>query len=266
MAGGIPTRKAFLKSILNGPARWMGMVFRFVPSDWIALFISVLVRVLAISRPPEESLQLILSLEKYLYGLTGLEASRYGKGVHPKHRLTGYHDFFCNRLSSGEAVLDIGCGNGNLTYDMAEKAGARVTGIELSENNYRQAIERYSHPKVTYIHGDALTDLPNTAFDTVVMSNVLEHLEDRIRFLTRVKRQISPARWLFRVPLYERDWRVPLMKEIGVDYRLDPTHCIEYVQEDFVKELNSAGLEAIHMEIRWGEIWCEARSASPDIS
>lgn len=90
------------------------------------------------------------------------------------------------------------------------------------------------------------------------MSNVLEHIEDRIEFIRLVEERISPARWLFRVPLCERAWRVPLMEEIGVDFRLDSGHCIEYTQEGFVGELARAGLNVVYMEVRWGEIWCEA--------
>jgi SAM-dependent methyltransferase len=244
---------------LHGPLRWLGMCFRPVPSSAISFVVSSLVRVLAISRSPREALRLLLSLEKALYHLTGEEACRYGDGLHTKHRHTGYHDFFCSRLRPRERVLDIGCGNGALAYDMAEKAEALVTGIELSESNYRLAVESFSHPGVTYIHGDVLKDVPDNSFDTVVMSNVLEHLEERIIFLKEIGEQISPSRWLFRVPLYERDWRVPLMKEVGVDYRLDSTHFIEYTQESFVEELNTAGLEVVHLEVRWGEIWSEAQ-------
>ena len=77
--------------------------------------------------------------------------------------------------------MDVGCGNGALTYDMAEKAGTVVTGIELSKNNYHEALERFSHPRVTYINGDVLKDLPDDSFDTVVISNVLEHMEEQDR-------------------------------------------------------------------------------------
>jgi 2-polyprenyl-3-methyl-5-hydroxy-6-metoxy-1,4-benzoquinol methylase len=254
------TIKSLLRTtLLNGPLKWLGVCFRPVPPRIISSTLVNILRLLAISRPPKEGLNLLLTVEKALYGLTGEQACRYGDGVHTKHRHIGYHEFFCNRLKPGERVLDIGCGNGSLAYDMAEKAGAVVTGIELSEKNYRQAVERFSHPKVTYIHGDVLRKLPGTTFDTVVMSNVLEHLEDRIGFLRLVQDRISPRCWLLRVPTYERDWRVPLMEEIGIDYRLDSSHYIEYTQETFIEELAAAGLEVVHMEIRWGEIWSEAR-------
>ena len=240
--------------------RCLGVCFRPFPPKVISFIIVNIVRMMAMSRSPKEGLRLVLTIEKALYGLTGLEAIRYGNGLHTKHRHIRYHEFFCGRLRTGEIVLDIGCGNGALAYDMAEKAGAVVTGIELSEKNYCHAVEHFPHPRVTFIYGDALKDLPENNFDTVVMSNVLEHLEDRIGFLLRVQKRISPKRWLFRVPLYERDWRVPLMEEIGMDYRLDPGHCIEYTREGFVEELSHSGLEVIEMDIRWGEIWCEAVS------
>jgi len=57
------------------------------------------------------------------------------------------------------------------------------------------------------------------------------------------------------VPLFERDWRVPLKKELGIDYRLDSTHCIEYTQEEYFEELHQAGLKTTNTEFRWGEIW-----------
>ena len=33
-----------------------------------------------------------------------------GDGVHPKHKLTNYHNFFIENVNNGENVLDIGCG------------------------------------------------------------------------------------------------------------------------------------------------------------
>jgi hypothetical protein len=76
-----------------------------------------------------------------------------------------------------------------------------------------------------------------------------------VDFLKKIVQQVGPRRLIIRVPLFERDWRVPLKKELGIDYRLDSTHCIEYTQEDFFTELQLSGLQATHTEFRWGEIW-----------
>jgi 2-polyprenyl-3-methyl-5-hydroxy-6-metoxy-1,4-benzoquinol methylase len=110
--------------------------------------------------------------------------------------------------------------------------------------------------------GNALQALPDETFDVVILSNVLEHLPERAAFLRHVQESLQPARLLVRVPLFERDWRVPLKREVGVEWRLDPTHQTEYTQESFAEEISAAGLEIAHQEVRWGELWAELRPAS----
>jgi 2-polyprenyl-3-methyl-5-hydroxy-6-metoxy-1,4-benzoquinol methylase len=106
-----------------------------------------------------------------------------------------------------------------------------------------------------------LNDLPDYDCDVIILSNVLEHLPNRPPFLQKVQQRIKPDRFLIRVPLFERDWRVPLKKELGVEWRLDLTHETEYTQESFAEEMAEAGLKIKHQEVRWGEIWAEVRKA-----
>jgi SAM-dependent methyltransferase len=170
-----------------------------------------------------------------------------------------YHDFFTERIASHESVLEVGCGIGALAYDIASKCGAQVTGIDHSEPNIAVARKRFNHRNLTYVVGDAFRDLPSTHYDVVVLSNLLEHLQDRIAFLNNVHAAITPNRWLIRVPVFDRDWRVPLKKELGVEWRLDPTHCTEYTIESFAEEIAAASLAVTSLEVRWGEIWSELR-------
>jgi SAM-dependent methyltransferase len=186
-------------------------------------------------------------------------AVAYDGGVHTKHRHMRYHDFFINRVKRDEEVLDIGCGIGAVAYDVADKAGAKVWGVDLDAANIAKAKARFVHPNVTYVVGDVLKDLPGQQFDVVILSNVLEHLPGRPQFLRRVLETAHPSRVLIRVPVFERDWRVPLKKELGVEWRLDPTHETEYTLESFAAEMDEAGLETVHLEVRWGEIWTELR-------
>ena len=55
--------------------------------------------------------------------------------------------------------------------------------------------------------------------------------------------------------LFEREWRVPLKRELGVAWKLDPTHQTEYSIESFAEEMNEAGIGIKYQEVRWGEIW-----------
>lgn len=210
------------------------------------------------SLPPADALKFLFSLDAGLYPLEGWMSVAYGNGAHTKHRHTKYHDFFVNRTKGGERVLDIGCGIGALSYDVAQKSGAYVEGIDLSPENISVARSRYSHSNISYEIGDVLQIPLKGPFDAVILSNVLEHLEHRTEFLQRIVETVRPGRFLLRVPVFERDWRVPLKAELGIDYRLDPTHFIEYTLESFAEEMESAGLKVTHQEVRWGEIWAEA--------
>ena len=212
----------------------------------------------AAALPPDEALRLLFDLDASFYALQGRLAMAYDGGIHTKHRHMKYHDFFVNRVWPGERVLDIGCGHGAVAYDVAEKAGAYVLGIDLSPDNVALARERHAHSRVEYGVGDALQELSAGRFDVVILSNVLEHLPERPAFLRRVQEMVRPSRFLIRVPLFERYWRVPLKRELGVEWRLDPGHETEYTLESFAAEMAEAELTIVHQEVRWGEIWAEA--------
>ena len=245
-----------MSAIAGVAGKLLGLATRPFSSSLLARLSHFALSSIAAARNPEDGLRFLLETERHLYFLTGSKAGEYGQGLHPKHRLTGYHEFFVSRLSESDRVLDIGCGVGALANDMA-KCGAQVTGIDFSQNSIDTARSRYRLDNLEFVCGDALSDLPDADFDTIVMSNVLEHIEHRVDFLRKLIKQIQPGRFLIRVPMFERDWRVPVMKEVGVDYRLDDTHYIEYTRQEFKDEIAEAGLGFRFEEYAWGEIWCE---------
>ena len=234
-------------------------LFKIIRPDKMTAVLVGLIKRYSLSKSPKESLKFLLSLNNSLYTFTGQESCRYGGGIHTKHKHIKYHDFFIKNVNSGETVLDIGCGNGFLAFDVASQVeDVELTGIDMNETNILFAKSSYHHPGLRFYLGNALTDLPGKTFDVVILSNVLEHIEKRVEFLKDIKRIISPNRLLLRVPLFERDWRVPLMEELGIDYRLDPTHFVEYVYEDFESEVRLGGFSITEKEFRWGEAWCVA--------
>ncbi len=223
----------------------------------LELLINRLVTWRVAALPADEALRFLFRLDSALYRLEGQKAIEYEGGVHTKHRHTGYHDFFVSRIRRDERVLDIGCGVGAVAYDVAEKAGAHVVGIDLDPNNIAKARNRYSHPRVEYRVGNVLEDVVAGPFDVVILSNILEHLPERPAFLRHLIEVTQPSRIFIRVPLFERDWRVPLKQELGVEWRLDSTHKTEYTLESFNEEIATAGLAVSYKEVRWGEIWAE---------
>lgn len=202
----------------------------------------------------------LLGLDNWLYRATSDAAMRYEGGRHPKHRLTDYHAYFVGRIKPEDHVLDVGCGLGVVDHHIVTATGARVTGIDTSATSIAYARRHYQDPRLTFLEGDA-RELPvGEGFDVVVLSNVLEHLDARVEFLRVVQERIRPRAILIRVPMFERDWRVPLKRELGVDYFLDPTHRVEHTHDLFLQELAAAGLEVEDLTVRWGEMWASCRS------
>ena len=193
-----------------------------------------------------------LKLHNWLYKVISVLAIKSEGGLHPKHRLIGYHQFFLNNVSGGDRVLDIGCGNDALAYDVADRVKS-VTGIDIEEKNIRKAKAKYSRPNMKYIVGDATKDLTGEKFDSIILSNVLEHIEDRVGFMKSLKG--LSFKYLIRVPMMDRDW-VPLYKkELGIEWRLDLTHFTEYTEASFREEMNQAGYQVESLSVQFGEIW-----------
>jgi trans-aconitate methyltransferase len=178
--------------------------------------------------------------------------------VHVKHRLTRYHDFFVERIHEGERVLDVGCGKGELAYDIAERSKAQVVAIDASPWMLELARERPSHPKVTFVQADAVDYSPDEPVDVAILSNVLEHIEPRVELLRSLRERAGARRLLIRVPALERDWTVPLRQEVGLPHFSDPEHKLEYDPQLLRDELAEAGWEMGEPQLNWGEIWVEA--------
>lgn len=238
-----------------------GFLKRKSPSERTEVLIRLFRRIIN-EFDPKDALKFLFEFDKKLYLLEGELSIKYGNGIHTKHKHIKYHDFFVKNIKPNEKVLDIGSGNGFLSYDIVTKVkGAKVTGIELNEKNVKFARNNYKHENLNFIKGDASkNNIPEEQYDVIILSNFLEHIEKRVEFLEILSRRFKPQRLIIRVPVFERDWRVPLKKELGVDYRLDTTHFIEYTKESFTDELNKAGLMVARLECRWGEIWCVAKS------
>ena len=208
---------------------------------------------------PDDALRFVLGLEANLYPLEGKLSVAYDRGLHTKHRHMRYHDFFVDRIDAGERVLDIGCGPGKLAFEIASRADARVLAVDIMPHHVERARRDFQHANVRYEVADATAGLPGETFDVAVLSNVLEHLHERPTFLKKVVAAARPQRLLIRVPLFERDWRVPLKKELGLEWRLDKDHKIEYTLDEVATELGEASLTIAHQEVHWGEVWLEAR-------
>jgi SAM-dependent methyltransferase len=210
-------------------------------------------------RDASVALRALLTLHDELFRRIDVLAVDLDDGVHAKHRIMAYHDFFVDRVHEGEAVLDVGCGKAELAHDLVTRAGANVTGIDLNRASLDFARRHFASDRLQLVEADARTWDPDRSFDVVVLSNVLEHIDDRVGLLRRLELIARPKQFLLRVPVLERDWSVGLRRELGLFHFSDPTHYVEYDREQLVAELDAADLDPVEIQQHWGELWAAAR-------
>ncbi len=207
----------------------------------------------------------ILQLHSLTLRLADILSIELDGGAHPKHRIIKYKEWFLDQIHPGWVVLDIGCNTGFMSELLANKAGF-VYGIEIEDTLVQEAKSKRKKSNIEYICADATTfDFSECKkIDCVILSNVLEHVEGRVSFMKRLMHNVnwndaSHKRFLFRVPMINRDWIVSYKKELGLEYLSDKSHFTEYTFEDFEKELSLAGLKINAYSIKFGEIWAEAQ-------
>jgi|APSaa5957512535_1039671.scaffolds.fasta_scaffold06402_8 SAM-dependent methyltransferase len=206
----------------------------------------------------------MLKLHTFLYKWSGVYASILNNSIHPKHRIMRYKEWFLNNIQSDDVVLDVGCNTGMMPEVMSQKAEF-VYGIEIEDKYIRVAQSLRKKSNIEYICADATTYDYSSCMpiDIVTLSNVLEHIENRVEFLRKLINQIkwnNTKRFLIRVPMLDRDWISIYKKELNIEYRLDSTHYIEYTFDEFRQELDESKIKIKSYHIQFGEIYavCEA--------
>ncbi len=198
-------------------------------------------------------IDIILRIHNGAYYLAGLMSqSLEPNGFHPKHRLMDYHVWFSSKIKPDWTVFDVGCGNGALACDLKNHC-KHITAIDKDPEKIKEAKKLYSGRNIDFIVGDATTYSFNEYFDAVILSNVLEHIKERVRFLRNISQYCNL--FLIRVPMIDRDWITLYKKERGIPYLLDSSHYIEYSWESFSREVGDAGLSITNYRIRYGELY-----------
>lgn len=207
----------------------------------------------------------LMRLDHELYAFHGECAIATNGGIHPKHELIAYHDFFVQHIAAGDRVLDMGCGVGEVALSIAQRCNAVVVGLDLNETSLALAREKSQARQLANLtrfeRGDITTHRVPQQFDVLVLSNVLEHLEQRPALLAAWQAWYNPSKILIRVPAFDRDWRVPWKQKLGVEWRLDDTHFTEYTNAQLDSDIRAAGLLNQGIAARWGEYYAVATSA-----
>ena len=106
--------------------------------------------------------------------------------------------YLLDRLTPGMALLDVGCGPGTLTVDLARRlAPGRVVGVDVAADVLDEARRHAADQGVDGIDwraGDFRElDLAEGSFDVVHAHQVLQHLQDPVGALAAMGRLARPG-------------------------------------------------------------------------
>ena len=106
--------------------------------------------------------------------------------------------YLLERLRPGMSLLDVGCGPGTITADLADRvAPGRVTAVEVTEDALALArgdADRRGTTNVDFIIADVHDlRLPDDRYDVVHAHQVLQHVADPVRALREMRRVAVPG-------------------------------------------------------------------------
>lgn len=140
-------------------------------------------------------------------------------------------------LRPRDKVLDLACGFGRLSI-IAMELGCDVCGVDLDLAAVRSL--KKSHSEGNWVHGDILNFVPSVRPDWIILSNILEHLDDDLAFLNRIKEMTSKI--IVEVPDFESDPLNYPASVYGVRW---------YSDADHVREYNLSSIRSLMVKAGW---------------
>jgi 2-polyprenyl-3-methyl-5-hydroxy-6-metoxy-1,4-benzoquinol methylase len=112
--------------------------------------------------------------------------------------------FLRSGARDGDRALDLGCGEGAFTAELA-RAGAAAVGVDVAAGAVRRAQARHPGLEFRLTPIDGPLPFADQSFDVVWCSEVIEHVADTARWLSEVRRVMNPAgRLLLSTPNHGR--------------------------------------------------------------
>jgi len=93
----------------------------------------------------------------------------------------------------GERVLDLGCGTGHLTAEIARAVGADGVVLGLDRSGEMVARAREAHPDLAFVRADARAFAAAEPFDAVFSNAALHWVPDQDAVAARVADHLRPA-------------------------------------------------------------------------
>jgi hypothetical protein len=231
-------------------------VSRKKSKNLLVAFVYRLQKMLPISR--ETKLKWFLNLEWVFNRLSNETANKiYSPAEHPGR--VAFRKFILDSIKETDTVLDLGCNRGDRSSIVAEKA-KEVIGIDFDEPVIARARALYERENLKFYNGEALKFMQENkrSFDVLILSHILEHLDEPKNFLTdfknyfkRIYIEVPDFDWTY-LNHYRRDFNVSLIYS-------DQDHISEFDRDELKSLLHECNIEIIKEEFKFGvqRYWCK---------
>lgn len=151
---------------------------------------------------------------------------------------------------TGQKVLDVGCGNGTSLLEI-QALGAQAYGIEADPNVRTLALALDLH-----IHQGSLHDnpFPGVSFDLVLLNQVIEHIPEPDKALTKVAQRLAPGgRVVLVFPNRASLW-CRMSGQKWINWHI-PYHLHHFDLEGITRMAASAGLTVVKHRTVTPNLW-----------
>ena len=207
------------------------------------------------------------ALQGELYNIDYFAAAdgvRDHKNMREKERILDILERVTGRLA-GKSFLDIGCGTGEYLVS-ASRRGMIVTGMDVEASLAEHIQAKYGLRVLTGSFGD--DTFPPESFDVIVLSHVIEHLQEPMPLLRSIHRTLKPnGAFIMATPNF--DSLLENVKDLYGRFRYDrtgsyfltpfttPYHIVGFNTASARHILSRAGFEPVYLKVFSGLEWAD---------
>lgn len=162
-------------------------------------------------------------------------------------------DFLLKKIKKSTKVLDIGCGRGYVIDRIMSKT-ENIVGVDYDQSSIDYAKNKLKHTKVELLCDDVFnyfSSNPKEKFDVIIMSHLLEHIDNPNEFLIKVSDKSNY--FYIEVPDFENSHLNLYREAIGTDLvYTDADHVSEFDRKELEEMIESVKLEILDKEFSFG--------------
>lgn len=205
---------------------------------------------------PRSKMRFFLDLEWIFDRLSHeLSFSVYGPDSHPFRE--DAVQFIGKNLAKSDVVLDLGCKEGDISAAIVPYAN-KVVGVDTDAAAIEIAKKKHRNPALSFMVEDGLRYLTSHPkdFSVCILSNVLEHQDDPVKFL----KSLAPyfKSFYVEVPDYDRYYLNRYRKDLGNQLVWsDNDHVFEFDRNELNRVIAEAGFKIEEAVYRFGtqKLW-----------